>query len=84
MIRIRSADQGGARVIRLEGRLTAIELPLLEEAIDAARGALVLDLAALRDLDATAAARLSALRAKGASLTAGSAFVERMLALQSR
>jgi anti-anti-sigma regulatory factor len=84
MIRIRSADQDGARVIRLEGRLTAAELPLLEEAIDAARGSLVLDLAALRELDATAAARLSALRASGAALTAGSAFVERMLALQAR
>ncbi len=84
MIRILTVDEDGARVVRLEGRLTAAELPLLEEAIAPARGLLVLDLAALREVDGAAAARLSALRATGAALTPGSPFVERMLALQSR
>ena len=84
MIRIRSADQDGARVIRLEGRLTAAELPLLEEAVASATAPLVLDLAALRELDAPAAARLGALRSGGAVLVAGSPFVERLLALCAR
>jgi hypothetical protein len=79
MFRITRCDDAGTPVLRLEGRLTSAEIPLLEESLAAARGAVTLDLAGVRWLDARAAARLHALRAEGALLTACSPFVERLL-----
>jgi hypothetical protein len=79
MFRITRSDADGTPVLRLEGRLTSAEIPLLEESLAGARGAVTLDLAGVRWLDTGAAARLHALRAQGAALTACSPFVERLL-----
>jgi hypothetical protein len=80
MFRITRADNAGGRLLRLEGWLTAAEIPLLEESLAEARGcAITLDLSGVRWLDAPAAARLHALRAGGASLRACSPFLERLL-----
>lgn len=79
MFRITRTEDAGAPVLRLEGWLTSSAIPLLEESLAGARGAVTLDLAGVRWLDAEAAARLHALRAEGASLTACSPFVERLL-----
>jgi hypothetical protein len=83
MFRITCADEAETRTLRIEGWLGAEHLPLLEQGVREAEGRkLVLDLAALRGLDAAAAARIAALRAGGASLAACSPFVARLLALR--
>jgi anti-anti-sigma regulatory factor len=85
MFRISAADDAGTRVLRLEGALTSEAIPLLEESVaDARDRALRLDLSGLTWLDDRAAARLHALRAQGASLTACSPFLTRLLALNER
>jgi len=81
MFRITRTDLAGAHALRLEGSLTREEVPLLEEALAGACGsAITLDLSGVRWLDAHAAARLQLLRTVGATLTACSPFVERLLA----
>lgn len=83
MLRITRDDD--ARVIRLEGELTAPALPLLEESLAHQTAAgLRVDLGGVRWLDAAAAARLLALREAGAVLTACTPFVARLLAAGGR
>lgn len=83
MLRITRDDD--ARVIRLEGELTAHTLPLIEEslALQAPAG-LRVDLEGVRWIDAAAAARLLALREAGAALTGCTPFVARLLAAGGR
>ncbi len=85
MFRITSADRVGARLLRLEGSLTAAEIPLLEASIGQMNGTeLILDLSGVRWVDVQAASRLHALRAEGVALTACSPFLERLLAAGGR
>ncbi|HEY8122610.1 MAG TPA: hypothetical protein VII78_14905, partial [Myxococcota bacterium] len=70
----------GTRVLRLEGSLTATEIPLLEASLVQTNGVeLVLDLSGVRWIDVHAASRLHALRAEGVALIACSPFLERLL-----
>jgi hypothetical protein len=67
--------------MRLEGRFTAADLPLLETCLEEHEGrTLVFDLAALRWLDEAAVARLSDLIGSGARVAATSPYVDRLLA----
>ena len=85
MFRITRTEKMGARTFRLEGSLTAEQLPLLDTSIRGLCTAeVVLDLSGLSWIDGAAAARLHALRSAGAWLAAGSPFVERLLASEER
>ena len=80
MFRITRGQQAGARILRLEGSLTSQELPLLDASLaEDPAPELTLDLSGVSWLDAQAAARLNALRAAGAVLTACSPFLHRLL-----
>lgn len=66
--------------LRLEGRFTAPDLPVLESCLEQlGEVELMLDLAELRWLDRPAAARLVALIGEGARVLATSPFVEQLL-----
>lgn len=68
--------------IRLEGRLTSPDLPLLEDALNAARergDALRLDLSGLRSLDDESARHLAGVARAGVELLGASGFVTSLL-----
>jgi anti-anti-sigma regulatory factor len=68
-------------VIRLEGRLSAADLPVLESCLaEVGDEAISLDMAELRWLDPTAIERLAELLRGGARVIASSAFVDHLLA----
>lgn len=80
MFRITQGQRSEAVVLRLEGSLTAAELPLLEQALSAANGSqLRLDLSGVRWIDERAAERLHVLRDGGACLAQCSPFVAKLL-----
>jgi hypothetical protein len=69
-----------ALVLRLEGRLSQADLPILEACLEEIRDRpLTLDLAELRGLDTPAATRLAGLIRAGVAVVAASPFVERLL-----
>ncbi len=73
-------DEVGRTALRLEGRFTEGDLPVLEACIAGRAGAeLVLDLSELRWLDAASARRIGRLVSSGARVVAISPFVERLL-----
>lgn len=73
--------EAGRIVLRLEGRFTGSDLPILDSCVAGrAPEDIALDLSELHWIDPAAAGRLDSLVASGAGLIATSAFVECLLA----
>ena len=82
MLRITESDSDGLCTLRLEGRLTALLLAELRDAMARGCGGKVvhrLDLAGLVYLDGPSAVQLAALRAHGVAIEGCSPFVAGLL-----
>jgi len=71
-VRITVAEDPPLRRIRVEGRLTAVEVGELDEVVGLDAGAVCLELSNLRSADAPALAALRRLRAAGAAIEGAS------------
>ncbi len=75
------SNEDGLVVLGLEGRFTAVDLPVFEACLAGRAAAeIALDLSELRWLDSAAIERLDRLLGAGARLLAISPFVDRLLA----
>ena len=77
--RITSVSGTDETILRLEGRLGATGLKDLKKAVQAAPGAVLLDLSGLQSADAEGVLALRSFAAKGAKLVGASPYIRQLL-----
>ena len=83
-IRITTKTDGKTRTVRVEGRLTAVEVPDLRKECQSTDALVRVDLSGLRSADSTGITLLQSLSAEGTELYGASAFIRELLAGSSK